>query len=130
MEKPLRKIAKVRIYVLSTGDSLCPIADMEVYLSDPGPLFQWQSGVPLSKASFVKYIKTALEQAGLPVKDNSAHSFWVGAATTAPVAGLEDSAIQTLGCWESSAFKHYISLDPTYLAFLLPLWLNASYIAL
>ena len=41
---------------------------------------------------------------------------YVDAATTATVAGLEDSAIQTLGRWESSAFKRYIRLDPRYLA--------------
>ena len=109
-----------KVYFGKTGDSLCPIAAMEAYLSirgsNPDPLFLWESGVPLSKPSFVKHVKTALEQAGLPAKDYSGHSFRIGAATTAAVAGLEDSAIWTLGRWESSAFKRYIRLDPTYLA--------------
>ena len=67
--------------------------------------FHWESGVPLSKASFVKHVRAALEEAGLPAKDYAGHSFRIGAATTAAVAGLEDSAIQTLGWWESSASK-------------------------
>ena len=97
---------------------------MEAYLSirgpNPGPLFRWESGAPLSKSCFVKHVRTALEQAGPPAKDYSGHSFRIGVATTAAVAGLEDSAIQTLGHWESSPFKRYIRLDPSYLASLSP----------
>ena len=90
-----------KVYLGKTGDALCPIAAMEAYLSVrgniPGALFHWESGVPLSKVNFVKHVRTALEQAGLPAKDYAGHSFRIGAATTAAVAGLEDSAIQTLG---------------------------------
>ena len=54
-----------KVYFGKTGDSLCPIAAIEAYLSirgsNPGPLFLWESGVPLSKPSFVKHVKTALE---------------------------------------------------------------------
>ena len=74
---------------------------LEAYLSvrgsNTGPLFQWESGVPLSKSSFVTHVKSALTQAGLPAKNYSSYSFRIGAATTAAVAGLEDLAIQILG---------------------------------
>ena len=113
-----RKGAKV--YLGKTGDALCPIAAMEAYLSvrgnNPGALFHWESGVPLSKVNFMKHVWTALEQAGLPAKDYAGHSFRIGAANTAAVAGLEDSAIQTLSRWQSSAFKRYIRLDHQFLA--------------
>ena len=96
-----------KVYFGKTGDSLCPIAAMEAYLSvrgsNPVPLFLWESGVPLSKPSFVKHVRSALEQAGFPAKDYSGHSFRIGTATTAAVAGLEDSAIQILGRWPSNA---------------------------
>ena len=74
---------------------------MEEYLSvrgsSSGPLFQCGSRIPLSKLSFVKDIRAALEEASLPSKDYTGHSFRIGPATTAAVTGLEDSAIQTLG---------------------------------
>ena len=106
-----------KIYLGKTGDSLCPIAAMEAYLSvrrsSSGPLFQWESRIPLSKLSFVKHVRAALDEAGVPAKDYAGHSFRIGATTIAATAG---SAIQTLGQWESSAFKRYIRLDPKYLA--------------
>ena len=113
-----RKGAK--IFLGKTGDTLCPVAAMEAYLSvrgsSLGPLFQWESGISLSKSSFVRHVRTALEQAGLPAKDYAGYSFRIRATTMAAVAGLEDSTIQTLGRWESCAFKRYIRLDPRYLA--------------
>ena len=115
---------RAKVYFSKTRDSLCLITAMKAYLSvrgsNPDPLFLWKSGVLLLKPSFVKHVRSALEQASLPAKDYSEHSFRIRAATTAAVAGLEDSAIQTLGCWESSAFKRYIRLKPTYLASLSP----------
>ena len=109
---------EAKIYLGKTGDTLCPIATMEAYLSvrrsSSVPLFQWESCIPLSKSSFVKHVRAVLEEAGLPAKDYGGHSFKIGATTTAAVAGLEDSAIWTLGQWESCAFKRYIRLDPKY----------------
>ena len=48
---------EAKIYLGKTGDTLCPIATMEVYLSlrrsSSVLLFQWESCIPLSKSSFV-----------------------------------------------------------------------------
>ena len=78
--------------------------------SQPGPLFQWQSGTP--KTRFVEEVRVVLEAAHLPAKDFAGHSFRIGAATTAALAGLPDSAIQTLGHWKSSAYLLYIQMEP------------------
>ena len=47
-------------------------------------------------------------EAGLSPKDYSWHSFRRGAAVFAFELGLADSAVQLLGDWSSSAFKHYL----------------------
>ena len=103
-----------------TGDDLCPVTALLNYLvirgDRPGALFQWQDGTPLSKTRFVEAIRQALTAAHLPAKDYAGHSFRIGAATTAAMAGLEDSTIQTLGRWKSDSYQLYIRMAPHQLA--------------
>ena len=110
----------VRVILGRTGDDLCPVSALLDYLSrrgnKPGALFQWQDGTPLSKTKFVEATRQALTAAQLPAKDYTGHSFRIGAATTAAMAGLEDSAIQTLGRWKSSSYLLYIRMNPRQLA--------------
>ena len=56
----------------------------------------------------VTHLREALLQAGIDTTNFSGHSFRIGAASTAARAGLNDSFIQTLGRWKSSAFMAYI----------------------
>ena len=53
-------------------------------------------------------VREALQAVGLPYDSFAGHSFRIGAATAAAKAGLEDSVIQMLGRWNSSAFLSYI----------------------
>ena len=80
-----------------TSDDLCPVAVPLSYLArrgaESGPLFRWESGIPLSKPKVVKHVREGLTSARLPALDYAGHSFCIGAATTAVVMGLEDSAI-------------------------------------
>ena len=103
-----------------TGDDMCPVAALLNYLvirgNRPGALFQWQDGTPLSKTRFVEAIRQALTAAHLPAKDYTGHSFRIGAATTAAMAGLEDSTIQTLGWWKGDSYQLYIRMAPHRLA--------------
>ena len=103
-----------------TGDDLCPVTALLNYLarrgSEPGALFQWRDGTPLSKTRFVEAVRQALTAAHLPAQDHAGHSFRIGAATTAATARLEDSAIQTIGHWKSASYQLYIQMDPRQLA--------------
>ena len=103
-----------------TNSSLCPVTILLQYIqlqgSRPGPLFHWANGTPLTRTRFVDEVRKALTEAGLPEHHYAGHSFRIGAATTAAVAGLEDSTIQTLGRWKSAAFLTYIRMSTGQLA--------------
>ena len=110
----------VTVVISKTGDELCPVSALLHYLAlrgnKPGPLFQWEDGSPLSKPRFVKEVRAALTAAKLPAHKFAGHSFRRGAATTAAMAGIQDSTIQTLGRWKSSAYLLYIKIHPKALA--------------
>jgi len=73
-----------------TNDELCPVMALLQYLARHGGLpGAMQDGTPLSKAKFVE----ARFVCSQPTSAD--HSFRIGAATTAAVIGLQDSAIAT-----------------------------------
>lgn len=104
--------AGVHLYLGRTGDILCPVAAMLGYLairpSNPGQLFIFQDGTPLTRAHLVSSVREALSSAGIATAQFSGHSFRIGAASAAARAGFTDSFIQALGRWKSSAFQTYI----------------------
>ena len=110
----------VKIVLGKTGRELCPVKALldflEVRGMDSGPLFRLSDGQPLTRPRFVEEVRRALLKANLPARDFAGHSFRIGAATTASAAGVEDSTIQALGRWKSSAFLKYIRASPKHLA--------------
>ena len=82
-----------------------------------GPLLCiYRDGSPLTRFDLVTSIRHALSGSGLPLDSFTGHSFRIGAATSAALAGLPDSLIQTLGHWRSSAFRVYIRTPVSTLA--------------
>ena len=59
--------------------------------------FLFVDGYPLSGQKLVFHLRRALDSYGIDSSGYVGHSFRVGAATAAALAGLEDSAIRTLG---------------------------------
>ena len=59
---------------------------------------------------YVTQIRDILCTIGLPQHHFAGYSFRIGAATSAAAVGIEDSAIQMLGCWHSAAFLQYIRI--------------------
>ena len=102
----------VAVWIGATGDELCPVRAMLDYVAcrgtGPGVFFRFEGGSPLTKNRFVERVRGALVRAGIETTGYSGHSFRIGAATAAAEAGLEDSVIQALGRWSSSAFLRYI----------------------
>ena len=101
----------MNLYLGRIGNTLCPVAAVLGYLaicpSTPGPLFHFQGGTPLSRTHLVTHVWDALSCAGIDASQFSGHSFRIGAASTAAQARLNDSLIQMLGRWKSSAFTAY-----------------------
>ena len=97
-----------------TSDDLCPVTALLSYLAlrgvEPDHCFVG-SQEPHCQNS--EHVWDGLKKAQLPASDYAGHSFHIGSATTAAVMRLEleDSAIQTLGRWESSSYKIYIRQD-------------------
>ena len=108
------------IIVGSTGLPLCPVTAILKYIAVRGPaagvFFRRAATQPALKAWFIEQLREILTAVGLPRQQYAGHSFRIGAATTAAIAGVEDSTIQTLGCWHSAAYLQYIRLPSELLA--------------
>ena len=98
----------ITLFVGATGSLLCPVAAVLAYLairpSTPGPLFLLSSGVPLTRETFVTWLKQGLLSAGIDSSGYNGHSFRIGAATTAARVGIPDFTIKILRRLESSAY--------------------------
>ena len=110
----------VDIFVGRTHSAICPVTAVLAYLAvrgpKPGPLFQFTSGLPLTRARFGNGVRKALSQAGINCSGYSGHSFRSGAATTAAEQGISDAMIKMLGRWKSSAYQLYIQTPRSQLA--------------
>ena len=82
----------------------------------PGVFFRMKDGTPTTKGWFIGKLRGILSSIGLPQGDYAGHSFRIGAATSAAIAGVEDSMIQALGRWQSAAFLQYIRTPRDQLA--------------
>ena len=104
----------------STGTDLCPVDALLDYLGRrgnlAGPLFCLQNGQPLQRRSFSAQVQQALSVSGVDGSLFNGHSFRLGAATSASMAGVSESTIKLLGRWQSSAYQQYIRTPPSDLA--------------
>ena len=90
----------------------CPFS---VRGDSPGPLFQLQSGQPLSRQLLTSWLRQIVASAGFP-GNFSSHSFQIGAVTVAARWGIPDHLIQALGRWTSNAYQLYIRTPAEVLA--------------
>lgn len=91
---------------------LCPIHAVSAYLALRSPLgiafFRHFDSHPLTRHEFNAMLKRAITFLGLPVAFFSSHSFRIGAATSAAMAGVPDVCIQNMGRWASNTHRRYI----------------------
>ena len=65
----------------------------------PGTIFSIIVDVALTKPTFVAELRKILMALASRTSTMRGHSFRIGAATSAALAGVEDSTIQLLGRW-------------------------------
>ena len=108
------------VVVGRTGTMVCPVQALVDYLelrgTRPGAFFLDIPGNTVTKSWFVEQVRGILQLAGIPAHQYAGHSFRIGAATTAALAGIPDSTIQMLGRWHSAAFLRYIRTPTEHLA--------------
>ena len=95
---------------------MCPIRAVGAYIAIRGPhgsaFFRHFDSSPLTRHQFNATLKRVLTFCELPVAFYSSHSFRIGAATSAAMAGVPDACIQTMGRWASNTHRRYIRPNP------------------
>lgn len=106
----------VAVFLGRVESPVCPVVALLSFMAvrgaRPGPFFIKEDGAP---GAFVTFLRGLLTETGLEASLFSGHSFRIGAATTAAMAGLQDSTIQALGRWSSSAFQSYVRMPRQHL---------------
>ena len=89
------------IVVGRKGTDLCPVAAVLSYIASRGPkqgaFFLGSQAHPIAKTYFIRELRKVISALGLSQGQFVGHSFRIGAATSAAMAGVEDSTIQLLG---------------------------------
>ena len=67
------------------------------YSTPSDPLFRLSSGSPLARRDLTSFLSMLLRLVGLDPQHYSGHSFRIGGATSASIAGLNDYEIKLLG---------------------------------
>lgn len=102
------------IRIPETRMCTCPVRAVLSYLSIRpcyvGPFFCHLSGNPVTRYQFVCILKMTLTAAGIDSKLYGSHSFRIGAATTAAMAGIDNDKIAEFGRWKSGCYKSYIRI--------------------
>ena len=104
--------AGLTVYLGQTDQRISPVTAVLAYMAlrgqHLGPLFLFQDGTCLSKQQLMSRVNEALASQEVDSSGFTGHSFRIGAVTTTASMGFEDSLIQALGRWRSSAFLRYI----------------------
>ena len=97
----------VDVIVGQTDTPICPVAAVVTSRA----LLHHSAGVSSHKImAIVQQVGAVRSSLGLQQDEYAGHSFRIGAATSAVLAGVEDSTIQTLGRWQRAAFLQFIRM--------------------
>ena len=72
------------------------------------PLFRLTSGSAMTRRNLADFVSSLLRLLGMDPQFYSGHSFRIGGAISASVAGLNDYENKLIGRWSSDCYKRYI----------------------
>jgi len=106
----------ITLYTGHANHKVCAVCAMKANLrvqrqqstSTTSPLFRLSTGFAMSRQDLKTFLSTLLRLLNIPSEHYSTHSFRIGGATSAAVAGLKDYEIKMLGRWTSDCYKRYI----------------------
>ena len=105
----------VTLYTGHSGHRVCAVCAMKKNLairgrpvSSAAPLFQLADSSPVTKAGLLTFVSHLLRLIGIDPSQYSGHSFRIGGATSASLAGLSDYEIKLIGRWNSDCYRRYI----------------------
>jgi hypothetical protein len=109
------------ILLFENGSNLCPVAHLRRALDSArdtrpnAPVFQRNSGQPISYTDLMKFLRRRLTLAGFDPADFGTQSLRIGAATTLAIIGCSDAVIRAMGRWTSACFQLYVRCTPQHL---------------
>ncbi len=103
--------------VQSDNAAICPVLALREFLSVrpaiAGPLFCHFDCTPLTRFQFNAVLQKSLKFAELPGERIRAHSFRIGAASSAVSRGVPMDQVRRMGRWRSNAVATYIRPIPS-----------------
>ena len=70
------------VFLGATGNDICPVRAVSAYVArqgtSPRAFFHFETGIPMTKAKFIKNVRAALMRGGIPETGYSGHSFLLG----------------------------------------------------
>lgn len=110
----------ITLCIPATSNVTCPVKAFLAYSAIrpnfPGLFFRHLSGSNVSRYQFLAVLKKALSSAGVNSSLYKSHSFRIGAATSAALAGLSGDEVSFCGRWKSNSYKKYIRIPTIALA--------------
>lgn len=102
----------VWLKLVKSGTDVCPVLSMISFLRVrppvKGPLFCHFNLQPLTRYQFSAVLRKTLSVLNINYTQYKAHSFRIGAATTAANLGIPVETIKSAGRWKSSVYQNYI----------------------
>ena len=97
------------------GNMLCPVVAAESYLAirpqSGEAFFREFDGRQLTRRVFTEVLRKCLSFLNIPASRFASHSFRIGAATSAAMAGFDSTDIQKMGRWSTDTHKRYIRIN-------------------